>query len=53
MLLEIKNLKVEAEGTEILHGVDMEINAGEIAGIIDFAAVSRKCARRNPPVFLR
>jgi Fe-S cluster assembly ATP-binding protein len=34
MKLEVKNLKVEADGIEILHGVDLTINSGEIAGIM-------------------
>lgn len=34
MKLEVQNLKVEADGTEILHGVDLTINSGEIAGIM-------------------
>ncbi len=32
--LEIKNLKVAVEGNEILHGVNLTINSGEIAGIM-------------------
>lgn len=34
MKLEIKNLKVEVEGKEILHGLDLTVNEGEIAGIM-------------------
>lgn len=34
MELEIRNLKVEAEDTEILHGIDLTIKDGEIAGIM-------------------
>lgn len=34
MKLEIKDLKVEAQGTEILRGVNLTIKSGEIAGIM-------------------
>jgi len=33
-LLEIKNLKVEVEGKEVLHGVNLVINAGEVHAIM-------------------
>lgn len=33
-ILEIKNLKVEVDGQEILHGVNLTIKEGEIAGIM-------------------
>jgi Fe-S cluster assembly ATP-binding protein len=33
-ILEIKNLKVEVEGQQILHGIDLTIKEGEIAGIM-------------------
>lgn len=34
MILKIEGLKVEVEGNEILHGVDLEIGAGEIHAIM-------------------
>ena len=34
MLLEIKNLHVSVEGAEILHGVDLAVNEGEIHAIM-------------------
>lgn len=34
MELEIKNLHVKAEDTEILHGVDLKLKSGEIAAIM-------------------
>ncbi|MHA2032252.1 MAG: ATP-binding cassette domain-containing protein, partial [Candidatus Kariarchaeaceae archaeon] len=34
MELVVKDLKVEAEGVEILHGVNLTIKSGEIAGIM-------------------
>lgn len=34
MLLEIKNLHASVEGTEILHGVDLTVNPGEVHAIM-------------------
>ena len=34
MLLEIKNLHVEIEGKQILNGLDLTVNAGEVAAIM-------------------
>lgn len=33
-MLEIKNLHAKVEGTEILHGIDLTVNAGEIHAIM-------------------
>jgi Fe-S cluster assembly ATP-binding protein len=33
-MLEIKNLHASVEGTEILHGVDLKVNAGEVHAIM-------------------
>ena len=33
-MLEIKNLHAEVEGTEILKGVDLKINPGEVHAIM-------------------
>ena len=33
-MLEIKNLHAKVEGTEILHGIDLKVNAGEVHAIM-------------------
>ena len=33
-MLEIKNLRAEVDGTEILKGVDLKINPGEVHAIM-------------------
>jgi len=33
-MLEIKNLHVKADGKEILRGVDLKVNAGEVHSIM-------------------
>lgn len=33
-MLEIKNLKTSIDGKEILHGIDMKVNKGEVIGLI-------------------
>jgi Fe-S cluster assembly ATP-binding protein len=34
LMLKIKNLQVNINGTEILHGIDLEVNAGEVHAIM-------------------
>ena len=34
MLLEIKNLHANVEGTEILKGINLKVNAGEVHAIM-------------------
>ena len=38
-LLQVKGLKVRVEDKEILHGLDLTVNAGEVHAIIDRKSV--------------
>ena len=42
-LLKIKNLHAAIDGKEILKGIDLEVNAGEVHAIMGPNGAPRKC----------